>query len=174
MVPVNGEGLRLSPPDKTRPGHVCQSTWSASSLKNQCPEVQTSTFNLERDWAARRHSQCPIGHLHFLLFVALLRLLGRPTMVGLENLVERGVSFVTALDETEKGRRCGAQALMPESLHRSTLLIYDPFSFGVGGKGNNDEPRPCCLNSWSTRAGPSHNKLLDNIRKGDSRNGYGP
>ena len=42
-------------------------------------------------------------------------------------------------DETGEGKACIGQ------------LIYDLFSFGVGGKGNDGESPPCYRNSWFTR-----------------------
>ena len=79
-----------------------------------------------------------------------------------------------AINELARSTETSVLSHRGESLHRRTLLISDLFSFSVGGKGNNSEPSPYCWDPWLTRAGPSRNRLVNNIRKEDSRNRNGP
>ena len=158
MVPVSGEGSRLSPPDQTRP---FMPKYMVGIGSNRC-QHQRSTFNVQplTGLGCEEISQCPVGHHHFLLFVPFLRPLGRLTRVGMEKLGERAFLLSPPSTKRKAGRdakrRCWYRRdQCGKSLHRATLLIYDLFSSGVGGKGNDGESPPCYRNSWFTREGPS-------------------
>jgi len=68
----------------------------------------------------------------------------------MEELVKRGFPSLPPSTKWKEKRRCGTKALTPIG------LIYLAFSSGVGGKGNNSERPPWCLNEWLIKGGVSY------------------